>query len=557
MFKNYFKIAWRNLFRNKGFSITNLLGLTIGITCTMLILIWVHDELNYDKFHSNYNNIYKIIANRKFDNQIFTDENMILPLASSIEKQMPQVKYAVVTTHQQPRVLTYGDLKLKKQGFTVSDHFFNMFTWKFIEGNPATALQDVHSIVLTQSAAKTFFGNGEALNKVIKLDNQEDAKVTAIIADPPGNSTFQFDYINTFNYSDENTMRAMNNWQNSSWTVFVQAVPGANLSSLEKQINDVKYQHDPGDKNISTYFAFPMSKWRLSGDFKDGKNVGGIIDYVRMFSIIAIIILLIACINFMNLSTARSEKRAKEVGVRKTLGSDKKQLVFQFFLESMILTLFAFVFSVLAVFALLPAFNALVEKHLSLNLAQPLFWLGALAIILFTGAVAGSYPALYLSSFNPVKVLKGTFLPGKSGVVPRRILVVAQFIISILLISATIIVYEQIRHIRNRDTGYDPDNLVIIPATPDTQKSYDVIKDELRKTGMISSVTRTLSPITQIWWKQPAPEWNGRPANSSIIFSGLTADVDFTKTMGIKVLQGEDFSGMPSDSSAMLLNKAA
>jgi putative ABC transport system permease protein len=555
MIKNYFKIARRNIFRNKGFSVTNILGLSIGMGCTILILLWVQDELTYNKFHANYKNIYQVMANRDFNNQVFTDENMVMPLAPALEKGSPQIKNAVVTTHQQSHILTYGEAKLKKQGYTVSEHFFDMFSWKFITGSAATAIPDAYSLVLTQSTAKALFGKDNPINKVVRIDNEYDAKVTAVLADVPGNSTFQFDFINTFNYAGDNVKQAMGNWQSSSWTVFVQTIPGANLQLLDKNINGIKKQHD-ADK-VSTYFTFPMSKWRLYSDFKGGKNVGGMIEYVQLFTIIAFIILLIACVNFMNLSTARSEKRAKEVGVRKTLGSDKKQLILQFFFESMILALIAFVFSVMAVYLLMPSFNMLVDKHLSLDLTRPFFWFGALAIIILTGIVAGSYPALYLSSFNPVSVLKGTILPGKKAVLPRRILVVAQFVISILLISATIIVYQQIQHVKSRDMGYNPDNLIMIPATPDTQKNFEVLKQELLKTGMTSAVTRTLSPITDIWWKSPAPDWEGKPANLNMIFAGLSADVDFTKTMGIRILQGKDFSGMPSDSAAMLLNKAA
>ena len=380
MIKNFFKIAWRNLFRNKGFSAMNLLGLTIGITCTILISLWVKDELTYDKFHANYSSIYKMYANRNFNNQMFTDENMVLPLASNIEKSIPQVKQAVVTTHRQPHVLKYKDKLLKKEGYTVSEHFFDMFTWEFINGNPKTALPDAYAIVLTQSCATALFGNEDPINKVIKVDNEYDAKVTAIVADVPGNSTLQFDFINAFNYAGNYLSRAMTNWTNSSWDVYVQVNPGSNMKAVEKAINDIKYQHDPDDKRISTYFAFPFSKLRLESEFKDGKNVGGLIEYVRLFSIIAVIILLIACVNFMNLSTARSEKRAREVGVRKTLGSGKRQLIFQFFSESIILSFIAFVLSVFAVYLLLPAFNSLVDKQLRLDLSQPLYWLAAIAL---------------------------------------------------------------------------------------------------------------------------------------------------------------------------------
>ncbi|MEP6928304.1 MAG: ABC transporter permease, partial [Ginsengibacter sp.] len=557
MIKNYFKIAWRNLFRNKGFSLTNLLGLTIGMTCAILILLWVKDELSYNKTQKNYNEIYQVMANRDFNNQVFTDESMVFPFAKSIENEASQIRRAVVTTHRQPHTLSYGDVKLKKDGYTVSEHFFDVFSWNFIRGNSATAIADPSSIVLSQSAAKALFGNADPINKVIKIDNDHNAKVTAIVSDVPGNSTLTFDYILPFNYSNVDIKKAMMEWTSSSWLVFVQTVPGANMTLLQQKINNIKKQHDPADKKISTYFTFPMSKWQLYSDFKDGKNTGGLIEYVRLFSIIAIIILLIACVNFMNLSTARSEKRAKEVGIRKTLGSGKKQLVLQFFFESIILAFISFVFSIIAVFCLLPSFNTLVDKHMVLDIAQLSFWLGALAIVVFTGIVAGSYPALYLSSFSTVRVLKGTFVAGKKAVLPRHVLIVTQFVISILLISATIIVYQQIKLIKNRDMGYNPNNLITIPGSPDTQKNFDVIKHELLQTGMINAVTRTMAPITEIWWKSPAPGWEGKPANTNIIFSGLTTDNDFTKTMGIKMLRGKDFSGTPVDSSYMLLNKAA
>ncbi|MFC0771784.1 ABC transporter permease [Terrimonas alba] len=557
MIKNYIKIACRSLFRNKGFSFTNVLGLAIGMTCTLLILLWVKDERTYNKFHRNYSNIYQVMAHRDFKNQIFTDRNMVLPLAGALQAGIPEIKNAVVTTYPQPHVLTYGDLKLKQEGYTVSEHFFDMFTWKFIKGNAATALHDAYSIVLTESTAKALFGNNDPVNKVVRVDNEYDAKVTAIVEDAPANSSLQFDFINAFNYSNDFLKQAMTNWQNSSWNVYINLNAGANMKAVEKKINEIKHSHTKDDKKVSTYFAFPMSKWRLYSDFKDGKNTGGMIEYVRLFTVIAFIILLIACVNFMNLSTARSEKRAKEVGVRKTLGSDKKQLVLQFFFESVILALIAFVFAIAAVYVLLPSFNTLVGKDLSLDITSPLFWLVAACIIVLTGIVAGSYPALYLSSFNAVKVLKGTFLPGKKGIIPRRMLVVVQFSISILLISATIIVYRQINHIKNRDIGYNPDNLIMIPTSPDTQKNFGVIKQELVQTGMVETITRTFSPITDVWWRSPAPNWDGKPADLNIIFSVLTTDVDFAKTVGVKMLQGKDFSGMPSDSSSLLLNKAA
>ena len=555
MFKNYFKTAWRNLLRNKGFSITNILGLAIGMACAIFILLWVYDELTYDRFQKNYDNIYQVIANRDFNNQVFTDRSMAMPLASALENSSPQIKHAAVTTYQQQKVLTFNNNKIKKEGYVVSNHFFDIFSWKFVKGNAVTALKDPNSIVLTEDAAKAFFGNADPINKVLTVDNNKSVKVTAIVKHAPGNSTFQFDWIMPFNYSDPGTKNAMNEWINSSWNVFIQTIPNADTVLLNKTITKIKRSH--GHDEISSYFAFPMSHWHLYSDFENGKNTGGMIEYVRLFSIIAIIILLIACINFMNLSTARSEKRAKEVGIRKTLGSNKRQLIFQFFCESFILTLIAFVLAIITVVLLLPSFNLMVDKHLSLNIMQPLFWVMALSIILFTAFVAGSYPALYLSSFNPVKVLKGTNVLGKKTILPRHVLVISQFVISILLISATIIVYQQIQHVQERDMGYNPNGLIMVPSTPDTDKSFAAIKQDLLTSGIITDVTRTSSPITEVWWNTGAPDYDGKPANAQIIMGGLGTDIDFAKTMGVKILQGHDFTGTPADSTSMMLNKAA
>lgn len=555
MFQNHFKTAWRNLVRNKAFAITNAVSLTIGITCALLILIWVQHERTYDQFHANYRNVYQVIAHRNFNNTIFTDRSMVWPLAEEIEKNVPQVKKAVVTTYQGESVLTYGDKKIKQSGYEVGDGFFEIFTWKFIKGNAATALREPNSIVLTQSAARTFFGDDDPVGKMLKKDNDVNAKVVAIVEDVPNNSSFQFDWIAPFNLNAEDIQSARNEWQNSSWTVFIQTEPNVDLNQLNSNITQVKRAH--GKDEISTYFAFPMAKWHLYSNFSNGVNTGGIIDYVRLFSIIAVIILLVACINFMNLSTARSEKRAKEVGIRKTLGSSSKQLTMQFFCESMLLTLVAFVISVGAVALVLPYFNVLVDRQMSLDFTQPFFWLSALATVLFTGVVAGSYPALYLSSFKPIKVLKGAFSTGKNAVLPRHVLVVAQFIISIVLISATIIVYQQIQHVKDRDMGYNPNNLLMIPSTPDLEKNFDVIKQELAGKGVMKTMSRTSSPITELWWSLGSPDYEGKPANSSVILGGLRTDAAFTETMNIKMLQGRYFSGTPADSLSLVLNNAA
>jgi putative ABC transport system permease protein len=554
MLKNYFKIAWRNLFRHKAFAASNLLGLTIGMTCSILIFLWVHDELSYDRFHKNYDNIYQIIANRDFKNNVFTDRNMVFPLAKSLGPSHPNIKNAVEMTYAEGHTLQVGDTKLKKSGYTVSEHFFDVFTWTFLQGDPATAIADPGSIVLTASTAKALFGNENPMGRLLKMDNDASKKVNAIVADPPGNSTLNFDFVQLFDYST--MQRQMAEWGNASWNVFVQVAPGSSQALLEKAANETMQANNPHD-NVSSYFAFPMNKWRLYSDFKDGKNTGGMIEYVRLFTGIAIIILLIACINFMNMSTARSEKRAKEVGIRKTLGSGRRQLRWQFLFESIILTLIAFMASILFVLLLLPSFNELVDKKLALHPGDPTFWIGVGSIILFTGIVAGSYPAFYLSSFNPVSVLKGTFLAGKKAILPRRILVVGQFVISILLISATIIVYKQLQFVKNRDLGYNPDNLIMLPQNEELKKNYTALKQDLLNSGLVASVTRSLSRPTEIWWHSPSPDWEEKPAGTEIVFTGQSVDMDYTRTLGVRLLEGKDFSGTAADTGTMMINKAA
>jgi putative ABC transport system permease protein len=555
MIKNYFKIAWISLFRNKGFSIVNILGLSIGMTCAIFILLWVKDELTFDKDQKNYETIYQVYGNRNFNNAIYTDPNIAFPLAKALENGYSQIKNAVVTSGEGgSHIFSYKDKKLKKSGMNASEHFFDIFSYRFIKGNAKTALHDRSGIILTENAAKDLFGDEDPIGKVLKLDVNQQSKVTGVIADLPGNSSFNFEYIEPYNAEFEKD--AMQEWRNSFSRVYVNSAPGIAEAAMNRVVNEVMTKHVPKDK-ISTYFSFPMSDWHLRSDFKNGVAIGGMIEYVRLFSIIAIIILVIACINFMNLSTARSEKKSKEVGVRKTLGSSRKQLILQFFCESTLLTLIAFAFSILLVVLLLPAFNNMVSKHIGLDISEPYVWLSASAIIIFTGIISGSYPALYLSSFNPAKVLKGNNLIGKKALLPRRILVTSQFVISILLISSTIIVYKQIQHVKNRVTGYASENLIVSPSSAEIEKNFDVVKQELLSSGAIEGITRTSSPITDIWWNTPAPVWQGKSKDGDIMFTGMITDADFSKTVGLKILQGHYFQGLPSDSSAIIFNKTA
>jgi putative ABC transport system permease protein len=550
MIRNYFKTAWRNLARNKGFAFTNLLGLTIGISCTMLILLWVQDELSWNKFQRNYSTTYKVYANRNFNGEISTDESIAIPLAKGLEQNYAGIKNAAFTSFQEEHILAIGDKKMRRSGYRVSEHFFNIFSWNFIRGNAAEAISNPNAVVLTETTARALFGDEDPVNKVIRLDNTFDIKVSAVVADVPHASSLRFDFITPFNAD----AASMNDWVNSYTNLYVQTDEKISEATLGKNITDLVRKNS--EDRITVYFAHPMSKWRLYSDFSGGKNTGGMIEYVRLFSVIALVILVIACVNFMNLSTARSEKRAKEVGIRKTLGSGRKELMLQFFFESIILASVAFMLSVLLIYLVLPAFNTLVDKQLTLKIDDPLFASAALSIIIFTGLLAGSYPAIYLSSFNPVKVLKGSFLPGKAALMPRKLLVIGQFVISILLITSTIVVYQQIQYVKNRDLGYRPDNLIQMRSSPETDKNFTAILQELKRTGMVESATRTSAPMTDIYNYTPAPDYEGKPEGNMIV-TALRASENFTSTMGIKMSEGRDFTGVPADSSSMLLNKAA
>jgi putative ABC transport system permease protein len=555
MFKSYLKLAWRNIWRNKAFSITNLSGLTIGMTCTMLILLWVQDELNWDQFHPDHQNIYQLMVNRDFNGEVTTDKSVPFPLAGELKRNFPQVKNATIDNYGSDIILKYNETIIKKRTLNVSQEYNDVFQWKFVKGSAASAFNNPENIILTASTASALFGNADPVGKVVRIDNHSDYTVSAVVEDVPSNSTIQYNALMPFNPSSDFVKQASTDWVNCFSETFIRLQPGTNVAALNKQISALA--NSRGEKKNFTYFLHPMDKWRLYSDFKNGINTGGMISYVKLFTVIAIFILLIACVNFMNLSTAKSEKRAKEVGIRKTLGSERRQLLLQFYSESMIFSFIAFVISVGAVFLLLPVFNFTINKQLHLNILDPLFLLFAFILILITGLVAGSYPALYLSSFNPVKVLKGTFLAGKNASIPRKVLVVLQFSISVLLISSTILVYQQIQHVKSRDLGYNPNNLISIPSSEEANKNSEIIRNELIRTGLVSAVTRTSSPVTEIWNYTPAPNWKGKPQNEDLIMTAMRSDIDFGKTVGARMIQGRDLMNTPGDSTVMLLNKAA
>ena len=553
MFKHNLKLGIRTMGKTRTFSAINIGGLALGMLVTMLVILWVQGELKYDKFHHNYDEIYQVIANRDFNGDIFTDRNMVFPLATKISEEMPQVKHAVWQTGESSNLISRGDISVSKRQIMVGGPYFEMFSWNCIKGDQSTALSDPSGIILTRSLQEILFTAEEnPIGQTVTINNDRDLQVTAVVDDPPTSSSLSFDFIRPFDLTSENTISLLSHWNNYSWRVFIQTT--SPTAEVNQGISDIM-QENTGDEN-SSYFTFPMKKWHLHNEFKHGINAGGTIRYVRLFSIIGLITLLIACINFMNLATASAQKRAKEVAMRKTLGSNRSSLIFQFYIETGLVAFAALLLAVSSAYLVLPSINRYLDIDLSLPIASPTAWLFALALTLIATVVAGSYPAIFLSSFSARKLMQslGT---GSQSSIPRKVLVTLQFIASIALISATILVYQQVEFVKDRTLGYDPNNLIVIPATGTTSENYLPVKSQLLQTGMVKSVTRLSNPITQLWWRFPAPDWPGRLDEENILFAGLSADQDFTTTVGAKLIEGRDFDGRPVDSLSVLLNKSA
>jgi len=558
MFRNYFKIAIRNLTKNSVYSFINISGLSIGIASSVLILLWVADEYSYDTFHKNYNSIYKLYQSQEWQQGIGTGIAMPYPLKEILKDRTNAIKHVVMTNWGEGNMLQVGEKHLNKMGLSASADFFKVFSFNMVKGDPNTALTDPTSIVITESTAEAFFENQDPINQLIKIDNGQELKVTGVIKDLPKQSAFQFDYVLPFGYleSTQGWVRSSkDNWNNNSFPMYVQLQENATETEVNASIQDIIKENNP-KAPTAQLFLHPMSKWRLYSNFENGKNSGGLIDYVQLFTAIAIFVLVIACINFMNLATARSERRAREVGIRKSVGSRRKELIFQFLGESIMITLISFLIAIVLVEILLPSYNLLVNKNISIDYGNPLIWLTALGLILVIGIFSGSYPAFYLSSFQPVKVLKGKINLGKGVSTPRQVLVTLQFGFSIFLIIGTIIIYQQIMHVKSRDMGYDRENLIQIWTNNELEANFQTIREELLRTGVVEAVCKSNSPITSIFSNNEI-EWEGKVSEQRVSFSTIATEYDYTETMGINMLEGRDFSRDFNDSSSVVINQAA
>jgi len=561
MVRNFFILAIRNLGRQKLYSVINILGLTVGLTAAILILLWVHDELNYDKFLGNSKRLYQVWLNAEFDGKINTWNSVPLPTYEAMKDADSNIKESCVMGWGGRKLLTAGEKKLTIRGYYASKEFFEMFDYPFIYGDPETVLDEPRSIVITDKLAKMLFNEENPIGQTVTLDDQDPLKVTGILEDIPGNSSLDFQFIVPWAYRESKQQWVRDNktnWGNYSFQVFLllhdENKERETVAAIENMLQNRSGDLDDIEKY---FFLHPLLKWRLYTHFEDGKIAGGMIEYVRLFTVIAVFILFIACINFMNLATARSEKRVREVGIRKSLGSNRYLLISQFLSESVFIAIIAYLLAIVSSLLLLPSYNNLVDKQLVLDFTLPEFWIFSLIIILITGVVSGSYPAFYLSSFNPVRTLKGTFSVGKKASLPRQILVVLQFGFAIVLIAGTFVIVQQINMVQNRELGYDQDNLISVWNTEDLSDNYDILKTELLQSGVVEAVTRSNSRITDVN-SNNFVDWPGKPEQLRVLFVTIATDYDYAQTMGIKMLQGRDFSKeFASDSNAIIINKAA
>jgi ABC-type antimicrobial peptide transport system permease subunit len=572
MFKNYFKTAWRALIKNKVSSSINISGLAIGMAIAMLIGLWIWDEVSFDTYNSNYNNIAQVARKEITNGETYIASNnnhFPIPLAGELRLNYDNLfRYVSLATETSKHILDFNGNKFSQQGMYVEKDFTNIFTLKMTAGTSGN-FSDPNSILLSRSAAEALFGKTDAVGKVVKLDNDQPLKVSGVFQDLPHNTSFSdvkfFCPLSLLINTNKGFKDNLNNWGNSSVYVFTETQPGISMEKISAAIKDV-YWKKIKDRQVQTVdasvelFMHPMKDWHLRSEWKNGVQADGQIQIVWLFGFIGIFVLLLACINFMNLSTARSAKRAKEVGVRKAIGSLRNQLIRQFLSESLLAAVFAFIISICIVLLSLSRFNAIADKQISFPFSNLQFWSFSLLVVLITAFIAGSYPAFYLSSFKPVKVLKGKFTAGKSIAVFRKVLVTVQFTVSIILIIGTIVVYRQIQFAQNRPVGYDRNGLIRITMnTPDLYGKYDVLKKELLSSGGAIGFAQSSSAATENNYFDDRFEWDGKDQNQAPQAFALTAvTYDYGKTMGWKFTEGRDFSkSFSSDDSAVILNEAA
>jgi putative ABC transport system permease protein len=560
MLENFFKITFRNLWRNKGTSAINILGLTIGMASAMLILFWIYGEVNTDRFHKNVDRLFWIYNRTPVNGVLIAVNQTPSVLAPALKQDYPEVEQATRFNYV-TFLLSSGEKHLNVRGAFADSSCLSMFSFPLIKGNSLKALTDPSGIVLTEKLAKKLFGDQDPLGKTVIVDSNAIFKITGVLKDLPGNSTFDFEYLLPWSFMTKLGWED-DNWTNNFSFTYVLLKPRSDASAFDSKIKNIIINHSKGGsfQSKAEVFTQPLSRAYLYAKSENGKLVGGRIELVRLFSIIAIFTLVIACINFMNLSTARSEKRAKEVGIRKVSGAYRSTLIAQFIAESLMFSSIAFILALFLVRLSLPAFSLLIGKTVSFDFTNPVVWIASFGFVLLTGLIAGSYPALYLSSFMPVHTLKGTFKKSGALITPRKTLVIIQFSFATILIASTIIVRHQIEYVKERDLGYKKDNLVYTFAQGEVDRHYQSIRHDLLTSGVAVAVTRSANPITERWNSGWGYEWDGATeTDKRLEIIDMGSDADFVKTLGLTLLEGRDIDvyKYPADSNSVLLNESA
>ncbi|MDN5200999.1 ABC transporter permease [Fulvivirgaceae bacterium BMA10] len=563
MFRNYFKIGYRNLYKNKGYSFINIGGLAIGLAVAMLIGLWLHDELSYNKYHENYEHIVKVLRNDAHRGKKFTSPSLVRGLGPLFRDEYGNhFKHVVmVRARIEERVIANEDKMFTQAGYFMEPDGPEMFGLNMIYGT-RDGLSDMNSILLSKSVADKLFGDTDPLNKVVKMDARWDLKVTGVYEDLPLNSELKDAtyfaplkrFLEGWSYDDV--------WTNQHMYIYAQLNPESDPKEVSSVITDAMLDHIPRGTNNAQpeLFLHPMPKWHLYSAFENGTaGMSDRLKFVWFYGIIGVFVLLLACINFMNLSTARSEKRSKEVGIRKSVGSLRKQLITQFLSESFMVAMLSFVLALFFVYIILPWFNDLAGKDMNMLWTNPWFWLCGIGFIIVTALLAGSYPAFYLSSFKPVKVLKSGMAVGRSAATPRRILVVFQFTISIALITGTIIIQQQIEYVKNRPVGYSKEGLIMFrPRSPEYWGKYQTLRTELKKTGVVKEMAEANYPLTNTLGNNGGFEWEGKDPSFDPSFNTIYVTHEYGKTVGWEFVQGRDFSrDLQSDLSGIVITESA
>lgn len=569
MLKNYFLIAWRNLVKTKGYSFINIGGLALGMSVALIIGLWVWDELSFNTYYKNYDRIAQVMKAGTFQGRHYSGQSYLqYPMLNELRTSYgANFKHVVPRQGKYDAVLSLDDKKITKTGTNIGEEAPEMFTWKMIHGN-WSGLHDPKSMMISQSTSDALFGDADPVGKIVKVNNEEEITVSGVYEDFPMNTEqYGLQFVRPWeSYVMRNPWVKDAGWQNHFFQIYVEIQPNTTFEQVGANIKNLEFEATRNLDYMKEWMKFnaevlvnPMDKWHLYSDYKEGTLQNGPIQLVWFVGSIGAFVLLLACINFMNLSTARSEKRAKEVGIRKTLGSVRRQLIAQFFAESYLVVGLAFIACLLIVFAALPFFNTLAQKNMSLPLDNFSFWSASIAFLFITGLLAGSYPALYLSSFNPLKVMKGGFRTSRLATVPRKALVVTQFTVSVMLIAFTGSIYHQLMFVKNRPVGYSKDGLMMIQKKgKEFYEKFETLRAELKATGMVSEVAQAGGAITSVWSNNGGFSWKGYDPLSEEGFGSLTVSPNIGTTLGWKFIDGRDFSEtIASDSTAIIINKSA